>query len=123
MSMPGFWELAVLAVLALLIFGPDRLPGMLRSVGKTVGTVRREARTALDELKQASDFEEVREAAKELRDEGEALRREGNEATRALGAAMDDDQPRRGAGADGDRATARSGTGADEPAPYDPDVP
>lgn len=123
MSMPGFWELAVLAVLALLIFGPDRLPGMLRSVGKTVGTVRREARTALDELKQASDFEEVREAAKELRDEGAALRREGDEATRALGAAMDDDQPRRGAG--GDRATARSGTNAvaDEPAPYDPDVP
>lgn len=124
MSMPGFWELAVLAVLALLIFGPDRLPGMLRGVGKTVGTVRREARTALDELKQASDFEDVREAAKELRDEGEALRREGREASQALGAAMDD-QPRRGTGANGDRVTARSGTGAvaDEPAPYDPDVP
>lgn len=131
MSMPGFWELAVLGVLALLIFGPDRLPGMLRGVGKTVGTVRREARTALDELKQASDFEDVREAAKELRDEGQALRREGQEASKALGAAMDD-QPRRGGEVDGERATvdggaaaARTGpwSDANEPAPYDPDVP
>lgn len=131
MSMPGFWELAVLAVLALLIFGPDRLPGMLRGVGKTVGTVRREARTALDELKQASDFDEVREAAKELRDEGQALRAEGREASKALGAAMDD-QPRRRADVDGDRTavdgdriTARTGAvaGVDEPAPFDPDVP
>lgn len=122
MSMPGFWELAVLAVLALLIFGPDRLPGMLRSAGKTVGTVRREARTALDELKSASDFDEVREAAKELRAEGEALRREGEEASKALGTLHE--EPRRDDGA-GARAAARPGAdgAADAPAPYDPDVP
>lgn len=123
MSMPGFWELAVLAVLALLIFGPDRLPGMLRTVGKTVGTVRREARSALDELKTASDFDDVREAAKELRAEGEALRREGQEATRALGTLSE--QPRDSERAARDQATAHRGADAavDAPAPYDPDVP
>lgn len=121
MSMPGFWELALLAVLALLIFGPDRLPGMLRSAGRTVGTVRREARTALDELKHASDFDEVRAAAKELRDEGEALRREGQEATRTLGALSE--QPQRDDRAARDPARPAADAAAEAPAPYDPDVP
>lgn len=123
MSMPGFPELVALAILALLIFGPDRLPGMLRGVGKTVGSVRREARTALDELKTATDFEDVRDAAKELRAEGEALRREGQEASKAFGAAIDE-PGRRPSAADGASAAgAPAAAPVDEPAPFDPDVP
>ena len=39
----GFWEIVGLAVLALFIFGPERLPGMARTAGKTIASVRREA--------------------------------------------------------------------------------
>jgi sec-independent protein translocase protein TatB len=138
MSMPGFWELAMLALLAVLIFGPDRLPGVLRNLGRTVGTVRREAHTALNELKTASDFDELTDAAKELREEADGLRRESREATRALsdtgrrGAPTRSRRPSRpgstgGAGSssegESESGAADAGGVADAPAPFDPDAP
>jgi sec-independent protein translocase protein TatB len=37
----GFWELGVIAVVALLVIGPEQLPGVARTVGKWVGTAKR----------------------------------------------------------------------------------
>ena len=36
----GFWELVVVAVVALLVLGPERLPGAIRSVHKTVRSLK-----------------------------------------------------------------------------------
>lgn len=36
----GFWELVVVAVVALIVVGPDRLPGLVRTVGYWVGRTR-----------------------------------------------------------------------------------
>jgi sec-independent protein translocase protein TatB len=36
----GFWELVVIGVVALLVLGPERLPGAMRSVHKTVRSVK-----------------------------------------------------------------------------------
>jgi sec-independent protein translocase protein TatB len=66
MSAPGFWEIVALAVLALLIFGPEKLPGIARSAGKTIGALKREAQSTMDELKRAAELEELRAARKEL---------------------------------------------------------
>ncbi|NOX76259.1 MAG: twin-arginine translocase subunit TatB [Gammaproteobacteria bacterium] len=37
----GFWELSLIGVVALLVIGPERLPGVARSVGQWVGTAKR----------------------------------------------------------------------------------
>jgi sec-independent protein translocase protein TatB len=37
----GFWELLIIAVVALLVVGPERLPGLARTAGMWVGKVRR----------------------------------------------------------------------------------
>lgn len=37
----GFWEIFLLLVLALVVIGPDRLPGAARSVGYWIGRARR----------------------------------------------------------------------------------
>jgi sec-independent protein translocase protein TatB len=37
----GFWELAVIAVVGLLVIGPDKLPGVARKTGLYVGRFRR----------------------------------------------------------------------------------
>lgn len=37
----GFWELAVIAVVALIVIGPDKLPEVARTAGKWVGRTRR----------------------------------------------------------------------------------
>ncbi len=37
----GFWELGLIGVVALLVIGPERLPGVARSAGMWIGRVRR----------------------------------------------------------------------------------
>lgn len=41
----GFLELAMIGVVALVVIGPERLPGVARSVGKWVGSARRFVRS------------------------------------------------------------------------------
>jgi len=58
----GFWELLVIGVVALLVVGPERLPGLARTAGMWVGRARRfvsgvkadiDREIAADELKKA----------------------------------------------------------------------
>jgi sec-independent protein translocase protein TatB len=58
----GFWELAIIGVVALLVVGPERLPGLARTAGMWVGRARRfvsgvkadiDREIAADELKKA----------------------------------------------------------------------
>lgn len=37
----GFWELLLIGVVALLVIGPERLPGVARKVGYYIGRVQR----------------------------------------------------------------------------------
>ena len=43
MPQVGPLEIMVVAVLALIVFGPEKLPGIARSIGKTVSELRRMA--------------------------------------------------------------------------------
>ena len=36
----GFWELTIIAIVALLVIGPERLPGVARTVGLWLGRIR-----------------------------------------------------------------------------------
>jgi sec-independent protein translocase protein TatB len=70
----GFWELLMLAVLALLIFGPERLPEIARTVGRVVGQIRREATSTFDALKAEVELDELTSFTDDLQREREALR-------------------------------------------------
>jgi len=47
----GFPELVVIAFVAILVFGPDKLPDIARQVGQTVRRLRVIANAARDELR------------------------------------------------------------------------
>lgn len=51
----GMGELLVLALVALVIFGPERLPGIARQVGKAMRTFQHETSRAAAELQAAAD--------------------------------------------------------------------
>mgnify|MGYP001433161153 CR=1 FL=1 len=63
MGQLGMQELLVIFVIALLVFGPKKLP----ELGKSLGKGLREFKRATNELKSSFD-EQVRDADKELKD-------------------------------------------------------
>jgi sec-independent protein translocase protein TatB len=59
----GFGEIVIIAILALLVLGPDRLPGAAKTVGKTLRDLRR----ATDDIKgqiETEIYADERKAAK-----------------------------------------------------------
>jgi sec-independent protein translocase protein TatB len=62
----SFWELALIFVLALVVFGPERLPGLARTVGLWVGRARAVLRNLTRQIEQELAAEEVRKAADKL---------------------------------------------------------
>jgi sec-independent protein translocase protein TatB len=77
---PGIQELLVILVVALLVFGPDRLPDLARAIGRGVRTVRRFTSTAAAELRSVSELTELEREILALRREldgaSERLRRD-----------------------------------------------
>lgn len=48
----GFGELAVIALIAVVVFGPDKIPELARQAGQMLRTLRRLATNARDELRE-----------------------------------------------------------------------
>lgn len=68
----GFGELVVILVVLLIVVGPDRMPGLMRSAGKTLRQVRKatndlRAQTGIDELLRDPDPLGVRDLEASLR--------------------------------------------------------
>ncbi len=56
----GFWELALIGVVALLVVGPDRLPGLARTLGLWVGRIRRYVSTVRDDIEREIQADELK---------------------------------------------------------------
>lgn len=104
----GVPEIATLAVLALLIFGPQRLPEVARGLGKAISQFKREATATLDDLKRTADFDDVKGVAEEFK----STTRELKESTRLSGPVASSSRP----------AAATTTVRAEGPAPFDPDA-
>ncbi len=65
--MPGGQELLVIAVIALLVFGPERLPELARDAGKLLARVRSETQRNMGELKRVGEIQQLQAELKDLR--------------------------------------------------------
>ena len=83
----GFWELAVIGVVVLLVVGPERLPAVARGAGKWVGRAQRmvaglkaeiDREIAADELKRHLENQSggIHEILEETRQIGEEIDRD-----------------------------------------------
>ena len=61
----GFWELCLIAVVALLILGPERLPVAARTAGLWIGKARRMIGDVKSEIDRELQLDEVRKRLKE----------------------------------------------------------
>lgn len=76
--MPGPQEWLVIAIVALLVFGPERLPEVARNAAKLIARLRSETDRSVSELKRAAAAEgldrEWREVSRDLRETRDHLR-------------------------------------------------
>ncbi|OAD20596.1 twin-arginine translocation protein TatB [Candidatus Thiomargarita nelsonii] len=60
----GFWELSLIAVVALLVFGPEKLPGAARTAGLWIGRARRFLGTIKQDIDKELHLQEMQDAIK-----------------------------------------------------------
>ena len=107
----GVGELAVLLLLGLFVFGPDRLPGMAAEAGKSLRRVRLYVKGMTDDLKS--------ELGPEL---GEVDLASLNPRTFVQKHLFSDDDDDLDPAVDRPVSRAGAPLGQDEPAPWDPDT-
>jgi sec-independent protein translocase protein TatB len=78
----GFWELAIIAVIALLVIGPERLPKAARTAGLWVGRARRmvtDVKADIDREIREGDLAELKKAGEELKKTQSAVESAGSQ--------------------------------------------
>ncbi len=70
----GFWELAVLAVVALLVVGPERLPQLVRDGGRWVRVARRFITETRYEIERELDVDPNRNFSRGLAEMDDLMR-------------------------------------------------
>lgn len=111
--LPGPQELLVVAVVMLLMFGPDRLPELARNGARLLARFRSETQRGLEEFKRAADMEDL---DRELR----GIKQELDETRRAVTKPFADvtgTANRSGGGLRGPAPRA-----VDDPPPFDPEA-
>lgn len=92
----SFWELSLIFLLALVVFGPERLPGMARAVGLWVGRARAVVRNFNEQIERELAAEEMRKAAQDARDSVSAVQedlRSGDTTLRSKDTTVTRDDP------------------------------
>ena len=75
----GTTKLLLLGIIALLVVGPKELPGMLRTIGRYVGMMKRQAaefRTQFDEAMKESEFADLKQQVEDLGREAQSAVKE-----------------------------------------------
>lgn len=57
----GFWEIITILIIALLVFGPEKLPGAARTAGLWVGRARRLVDTVKNDIDKEFRLRELQE--------------------------------------------------------------
>jgi len=103
----GFAEVLVVVVVALIVFGPERLPELARNAAKLIARFRAEATKSVEELKRAADLQGLDEDLRSIQREVQQLRASVNDAVSGTSTSSSTTPP------------ARSG---ERPPPTDPEA-
>jgi sec-independent protein translocase protein TatB len=91
----GFWELAFIGVLALVVLGPKRLPEAARIAGQWIGKMRRFITNVKQDLNQqlaADELAELRKLKAELAQARDALHESSRDVVNSIASADSDQQ-------------------------------
>ena len=60
----GFWELIIVAIVALLVVGPDKLPGLIRETARWAAKIRRYVLDTKRDLERQINMDEIERGLK-----------------------------------------------------------
>ncbi|MEX2549935.1 MAG: twin-arginine translocase TatA/TatE family subunit [Nitriliruptoraceae bacterium] len=128
--MPGGQELLVIAVIALLVFGPERLPELARDAGKLLARLRSETQRNVGELKRVGEIQQLQAELKDLRRDLHGAREDVRQGVKDLTSFdTDDKKPSERGAAATDTSTRRRDSAPpkplradDDPPPFDPEA-
>lgn len=66
----GFWELVLISVVALLVLGPEKLPGAIRGLGKFMRSARQMTQSIKAEINEELRIHELHENLKKAEQQG-----------------------------------------------------
>ena len=69
----GFWEICLIGIVGLLVIGPDRLPGVARTVGRWVGKAQRMVNSVKSDINRELESGEMRDLLGEQKKQIEEL--------------------------------------------------
>jgi sec-independent protein translocase protein TatB len=105
----GFSELLVIAVVALLVIGPERLPKVARTAGHMFGRLQRYVNDVKADIQREMELDELRKLRSEFEDAARSVQDSVHEVDKQV-RAVGDDLNQAAAGASPDSGAA--GTGA-----------
>lgn len=80
----GFSELVVIAIVALIVIGPERLPALARTVGTLLGRIRRYTNEVKAEVNRELQLEEVRKMQRDLAEQAKKLEQGAGEGIESM---------------------------------------
>ncbi|MFY9329413.1 MAG: Sec-independent protein translocase protein TatB [Georgfuchsia sp.] len=69
----GFSEMVVIAMVALIVLGPERLPGVARTVGALMGRMQRYFNDVKSEVNRELQLEDLRKMQQDLAEKARAM--------------------------------------------------
>ncbi len=85
----SFWELMIVAIIALVVVGPEKLPGLMRTVGLWVGKARTAMSSLREEVEREVNAQGLRDTERALRGEVERTIHDTGKPLRQVGEDLD----------------------------------
>jgi len=104
----GFSELLVIAVVALLVIGPERLPKVARTAGHLFGRLQRYVNDVKADIQREMELDELRKLRSQFEDAARSVQDSVHEVDKEV-RAVGDDLDKAVAGATADPAAAETG--------------
>ena len=80
----GVTKIAIIGGIALIVIGPEKLPGLARTFGTMLGRARRYVADVKEEVNRSMDLDELRKAQVSLQDAAQAVQSSIDQSTAAI---------------------------------------
>lgn len=86
----GFSELMLIAVVALIVIGPERLPKVARTVGHLLGRLQRYVSDVKADINREMQLDELKKLQQQVADQARGMEQSVNEQMRSVEASLND---------------------------------